>query len=91
MTLPAEEILRVLFHDLPGGFVRICHFGFLANRGHTAKLGQCPRCRPPGVGRVSLGSPPRGARRNEGVRLPRFPRVSRTGEVAPLALDIFPY
>ena len=55
MTLPAEELLlRVLVHDLPGGSVRICHFGFLANCGRTAKLGQCSRCPPPFVGRVSL-------------------------------------
>jgi hypothetical protein len=28
-------------HVLSGGFVRIRHFGFLANRGHTAKLARC--------------------------------------------------
>lgn len=42
MTLSAEEFLRrFLLHVLPGGFVRIRHFGFLANRGHTAKLARC--------------------------------------------------
>jgi hypothetical protein len=42
MTLPAEEFLRrFLLHVLPGGFVRIRHFGFLANRGRTAKLARC--------------------------------------------------
>ncbi len=42
MTLSAEEFLRrFLLHVLPGGFVRIRHFGFLANRGRTAKLAQC--------------------------------------------------
>mgnify|MGYP001610871456 FL=1 len=42
MTLPAEEFLRrFLLHVLPTGFVRIRHFGFLANRGRTAKLARC--------------------------------------------------
>ena len=42
MTLPAAEFLRrFLLHVLPGGFVRIRHCGFLANRGRTAKLAQC--------------------------------------------------
>jgi len=42
MMLAAEEFLRrFLLHVLPGGFVRIRHFGFLANRGRTGKLAQC--------------------------------------------------
>ena len=42
MTLSAEEFLRpFLRHVLPGGFVRIRHFGLLANRTHTAKLARC--------------------------------------------------
>jgi len=42
MTLPAEEFLhRFLLPVLPGGFVRICHIGFLANRGRAAKLARC--------------------------------------------------
>ncbi|HZD03674.1 MAG TPA: IS91 family transposase, partial [Longimicrobiales bacterium] len=42
MTLAAEEFLRrFLLHILPGGFVRIRHFGFLANRGRRAKLAVC--------------------------------------------------
>ena len=42
MTLPADEFLRrFLLHVLPAGFVRIRHFGFLANRGCTAKLARC--------------------------------------------------
>ena len=42
MTLPAAEFLRrFLLHVLPGGFVRIRHFGFLANRGRTAKRARC--------------------------------------------------
>jgi hypothetical protein len=42
MTLPAAEFLRrFLLHVLPAGFVRIRHFGFLANRTRTAKLARC--------------------------------------------------
>jgi hypothetical protein len=42
MTLSAAEFLRrFLLHVLPAGFVRIRHFGFLANRGRTAKLARC--------------------------------------------------
>jgi len=42
MTLSADEFLRrFLLHVLPAGFVRIRHFGFLANRGHTVKLARC--------------------------------------------------
>ncbi|PYU98070.1 MAG: IS91 family transposase [Acidobacteria bacterium] len=42
MTLTAEEFIRrFLVHVLPSGFVRIRHYGFLANRGRAAKLGLC--------------------------------------------------
>jgi hypothetical protein len=42
MTLAADEFLRrFLLHVLPAGFVRIRHFGFLANRGRAAKLAWC--------------------------------------------------
>lgn len=43
MTLPAEAFIRrFLLHTLPAGFVRIRHFGFLANR---AKKNALPLCR----------------------------------------------
>ena len=39
MTLDADEFIsRFLLHVLPTGFVRIRHFGFLANRHRTEKL-----------------------------------------------------
>lgn len=39
MTLDAEEFLRRFFlHTLPPGFVRIRHYGFLANRHRATKL-----------------------------------------------------
>lgn len=42
MTLKASEFLRrFLLHVLPTGFVRIRHYGFLANRARAAKLQLC--------------------------------------------------
>jgi hypothetical protein len=42
MTLPVEEFLRrFLLHLLPRGYVRIRHFGFLANRRRAALLPLC--------------------------------------------------
>jgi len=42
MTLKAEEFIRrFLLHVLPSGFVRIRHFGFLANCHHATKLALC--------------------------------------------------
>ena len=44
MTLPACEFLRrFLLHVLPQGFVRIRHFGFLANRHRKTLLELCRR------------------------------------------------
>src|SRR5712691_1495771 len=42
MTLPADEFIRrFLLHVLPNGFMRIRHFGFLANRSRKQKLHRC--------------------------------------------------
>jgi Putative transposase/Transposase zinc-binding domain len=42
MTLRVEEFLRRFFlHVLPGGFVRIRHFGFMANRQRQYRLAFC--------------------------------------------------
>jgi hypothetical protein len=42
MSLRVEEFLRRFFlHVLPRGFVRIRHFGFLANRRRQSQLAQC--------------------------------------------------
>jgi predicted RNA-binding Zn-ribbon protein involved in translation (DUF1610 family) len=42
MTLDADEFLRrFLLHILPQGFMRIRHYGLLANRTKAAKLEQC--------------------------------------------------
>src|SRR5438094_704699 len=42
MTLQADEFIRrFLLHVLPNGFMRIRHFGFLANRSRKLALPQC--------------------------------------------------
>jgi hypothetical protein len=42
MTLPAKEFIRrFLLHVLPDGFVRIRHFGFLANRYKKENIQLC--------------------------------------------------
>ena len=44
MTLEAQEFIRrFLLHVLPDGFMRIRHFGFLANRSKKQALPQCRR------------------------------------------------
>jgi hypothetical protein len=41
-TLPADRFIgRFLLHVLPRGFMRIRHFGFLANRGKAKALARC--------------------------------------------------
>ena len=42
MTLSADEFLRrFVQHLLPRGFVKVRHYGLLANRGRAAKLARC--------------------------------------------------
>jgi hypothetical protein len=42
MTLAAVEFVRrFLMHVLPAGFVRVRHYGLLANRHRQEKLGRC--------------------------------------------------
>jgi len=44
MTLPAAEFIRrFLMHVLPDGFMRIRHYGYLANRHRQQKLATCRR------------------------------------------------
>src|SRR5262249_44643286 len=44
LTLPTEEFVRrFLQHVLPRGFVRVRHYGLLANRGRDEKLRLCRR------------------------------------------------
>ncbi len=45
MQLDGEEFIRrFLLHILPKGFMRIRHYGFLANRCRQQKLGQIRQC-----------------------------------------------
>ncbi len=88
MALPAAEFLaRFLLHVLPDGFVRIRHFGLLANRGRRAKLARCrellaagppkPPAPPESVAALLL--------RLTGVDLTRCP-VCRVGRLRVVAL-----
>ena len=44
MTLTGEELVRrFLLHVLPKGFMRVRHFGFLANRCRARRLTRDPR------------------------------------------------
>ena len=87
MTLSAAEFLRrFLLHVLPGGFVRIRHFGFLANRGRTVKLARCrallavaPAAPPPPNSVAAL------VYRLTGVDITRCPRC-RTGRLRVVAV-----
>lgn len=61
MTLAGVEFLRrFLLHVLPKGFVRIRHFGLLANRTRKVKLAQC---------RALLGAPTPAVRPPTGVEV----------------------
>ena len=56
MTLEAQEFIRrFLLHVLPDGFMRIRHFGFLANRSKKQALAQCRQLLDldPGVATIS--------------------------------------
>lgn len=80
MTLDAVEFIRrFLLHVLPGGFVRIRQFGFLANRSRREKLARC---------RALLGAPaapiPATERRTEERRCP----ACKTGHM--ILMRIFP-
>ena len=60
MTLEAHEFIRrFLIHVLPDGFMRIRHFGFLANRAKKQSLAQCRKlldCEPALPARSNLSA-----------------------------------
>ena len=88
MTLPAEEFLRrFLLHILPAGFVRIRHFGFLANRTHTAKLARCRALLAAGPSPVPAAPEPVAAlmRRLTGVDIEQCP-MCHTGRLRVVAV-----
>jgi len=76
MTLDAEEFIRrFLLHIVPGGFVRIRHFGFLANRARRAKLAQCRAllAQPASPSPATVESVPALLRRLTGLDIERCP------------------
>ena len=81
MTLDANEFIRrFLLHILPGGFVRIRQYGFLANRARGKKLALC---------RSLLGAP--GAATVDRDRTPEKPErkqcpICKTGHMILIAI-----
>lgn len=58
MRLPAVEFIRrFLLHSLPKGFVRIRHYGLMANRGRRQNLERCRRL----IGHSTAEHPPVGS------------------------------
>ncbi len=58
MTLDAVEFLRRFFlHILPKGFVRIRHFGFLANRFRVDRLALCRQLLPQTISETAFAPP----------------------------------
>lgn len=76
MTLSGEELIRrFLLHVLPKGFMRVRHFGFLANRCRARRLAQI---------RTALAAPPPAAPAQSETTAPfdGYPcPISRTGRL----------
>ena len=87
MTLKAEEFIRrFLLHVLPTGFVKIRHFGFLANRGRRDNVLLCRELLaasstgPPGLARHDSHSD-----EPEADRVDRCPRC-KEGSMRPVEI-----
>jgi Putative transposase len=83
MTLAAEEFIRrFLLHVVPDGFVRIRHFGFLANRARRAKLARCRAllAHPPSPAASAIESVAARMRRLTGIDIERCP-VCQQGQL----------
>jgi hypothetical protein len=84
MTLAATEFIRrFLLHILPRGFVRIRHFGFLANRARGKKLALCRallKVVPPATGRRTE---PQEAKRCPACRIGRMILIGITSHPHP--------
>src|SRR6266581_2716986 len=83
MTLTAEEFIRrFLLHVVPDGFVRIRHFGFLANRTRRAKLARCRAllAPPPAPATSAIESVAALMRRLTGIDIERCP-VCQQGQL----------
>jgi len=80
MTLAAEEFIRrFLLHVVPDGFVRIRHFGFLANRTRRTKLARCRALLtpPPAPAASAIESVAALMRRLTGIDIERCPRCQQ--------------
>ena len=65
MTVSADEFLRrFLLHVLPPGFVRIRHYGFLANRRRTAAIALCRKLISEAIPAMAEPVKPSGCRSN---------------------------
>ena len=93
MTLAAEEFLRrFLMHVVPSGFVRIRHFGLLANRVRSKNLDRCrellPANKPIPAGPGAALTPEHGATMDR-CPLCAAGRMIRQQWVAPVPLLLF--
>jgi len=80
-TLDAEELLRrFLLHVLPKGFMRVRHFGFLANRCRRERLGQIRQAIAENARTPQSATKTDGARAPAGDETRRCPRC-RTGRL----------
>jgi predicted RNA-binding Zn-ribbon protein involved in translation (DUF1610 family) len=81
MTLPALEFMRrFLLHVLPRGFVKIRHFGYLANRERKRALRLCSTLLPP-LSALENQPAPLPARTRDQAKCP----YCRQGRLVPLA------
>jgi hypothetical protein len=101
MTLQATEFIRrFLLHVLPRGFVKIRHFGFLANRGREDNIRLCrklldaqsPNVRDAAITRQPQPNPPdrcplcnEGSMRPVEIILPRASALARSCAPIPIA------
>jgi hypothetical protein len=92
MRLPAVEFIRrFLLHSLPKGFVRIRHYGFLANRVRQQNLEYCRRL----IGNSATKQSPRVCSQTQpadsGQRTPNWPCPKcRKGEIRFIELLALP-
>jgi hypothetical protein len=86
MTLDAVEFIRrFLLHVLPGGFVRIRQYGFLANRARAEKLALCRELLGAPAVPIPATAPEQPCERaTEPVRKPC--PVSKTGHMIPIGI-----
>ncbi len=94
LTLDAQEFIRrFLLHVLPDGFMRVRHFGFLANRSKKQALPQCRKLL--GLNPALPQLPNRSAqdllREITGIDLSRCPRCQKGTMIVVADLPALPY